>query len=126
MNRKGFTLAEVMGIIILLGVLALVTVPAVEHYVDNSREKSYNSTVNQLVIAAKNWNLKYGSTVTWNAMATSDTYFYTLNLSDLKQTEFLIDAPIIDPRTKTNMDGCIYITSINDTYKYTYYEGCDY
>lgn len=126
MNRKGFTLAEVMGIIILLGVLALVTVPAVEHYIENSRERSYNATVSELIAAAKNWNLKYGSTVTWNKMATSDTYFYELNLSGLKQTEYLIDAPIIDPRTKKTMEGCIYITSIDETYNYTYYEGCDY
>lgn len=126
MNKKGFTLAEIMGVIILLGVLALVTIPAVEHYIDNSREKSYNSTISQLIVAAKNWNLKYGSTVTWNKEASSDTYFYTLNLSDLKQTEFLTDATIIDPRTKMDMNGCIYITSTGDSYEYAYYEGCDY
>lgn len=127
MNKKGFTLAEVMGVIVLLGVLALITIPAVEHYVDNSKEKSYNSTVSEIIKAAKNWNLKYGTTVTWNTIGTSDVQFYTLNLSDLKKSEFLTDTEIVDPKTKENMNGCIYVSIFADgAYDYKYYEGCEY
>lgn len=126
MNRKGFTLAEVMGVIILLGLLALITVPAIESYIDNSKEKSYNSTISEIISASKNWNLKNSSKVTWTETATSDIYSYELQLADLKKTEFLTNTDIVDPRTKTDMDGCILILSIDDSYTYTYYEGCEY
>lgn len=41
MNKKGFTLIEILAVIIILGVMMLIAVPAVSEYISDSREKNY-------------------------------------------------------------------------------------
>ena len=43
MNKKGFTLIEVIAVIIIIGILLIVTVPAVSNYINDSRKTSYVS-----------------------------------------------------------------------------------
>lgn len=124
MNKKGFTLAEVIGVIVLLSIVALITIPFVESYIKKSKESSYNTTIKEIVKAARDWNSKYGHTVTW----TNDKKLYKLSLNDLKKSEFLEDEDIIDPTNNQIMNGCIFIR-INDKNAYTYEyvaEGCGY
>lgn len=123
MNKKGFTLAEIMGVIILLAIVAAVTIPSVERYITSSKQKSYNATVRELISSAKKWNTKYGGTVSW----LSNDSLYVLYLSELKGTEFLSNEDVIDPRDKTVMNGCIIIRNDeDDAYTYDYSEdGCD-
>ena len=45
MNKKGFTLIEVIAVIIIIGILLIVTVPAVSSYINSSRKTSYVSDV---------------------------------------------------------------------------------
>jgi prepilin-type N-terminal cleavage/methylation domain-containing protein len=54
MNKKGFTLIEVIAVIIIIGVLALVTVPAVARYITSSKNKTYISYEHNLKVAAQN------------------------------------------------------------------------
>ena len=49
MNRKGFTLVEVMAVLIILGVVLLIAVPSVSSYIIDSRKSSYYSTANSYV-----------------------------------------------------------------------------
>ena len=51
MNKKGFTLTEVLGIIVVLGLLAVIIGPKIINTIKNSKEKSYNVSVNNLVKA---------------------------------------------------------------------------
>ena len=48
MNRKGFTLVELMGVLVILGVLLIVTVPTITKTLNNTKEneiKEYEKTV---------------------------------------------------------------------------------
>ena len=47
MNKKGFTLIEILSVIVILSIIMIIAVPAVSEYVANKRKESY-------VIAAKN------------------------------------------------------------------------
>lgn len=124
-DKKGFTLIEVMGVIILLGIIATIAVPTVERYVTSSREKSYETTIYKIIEAARNWNIKYGPS-DWQEREDGSN-FYELQLDDLKQTEFLSNGNYKNPITGENMDGCILIVrSVEDSYIYNYYEGCVY
>lgn len=40
-NRNGFTLVEIIATIVIIGVLSLVTVPAINRYITNSRKDSF-------------------------------------------------------------------------------------
>lgn len=49
MNKKGFTLIEVMAVLIILGVVLLIAVPSVSTYIVNSRKSNYYTTANSYV-----------------------------------------------------------------------------
>lgn len=44
-NKKGFTLIEVLSVIIIIGILMIIAVPAVSKYIDRSNKASYASDV---------------------------------------------------------------------------------
>ena len=124
--KKGFTLVELMAVIILLGALSLVAVPAVNHYIESSREKSYEATVSKLKEAATNWYMEYGGSISWTNSGDKKTY--ELQLATIKNSEFLTNEDIKNPKTGENLDGCFLISKDNTTERVTYqfYEGCAY
>lgn len=119
-NSKGFTLAEMLGVIALLAIIALITVPFVNKYIKNSREKAYNVEMATLKKAAQEWFTKYSSSVEWDEYDT-----YALNIDTLKQSEFLPDDPIYNPvNPSEEITGCIMIIKSDDGYTYTYSASC--
>ena len=115
MNRKGFTLAETIGVIIVLGLIAIVTVPLVDGYIKDSRQKTLNSNIAKIKEAAKNWNIKYGSEYGCDTSC-------LITLDQLKKSEFLADEKIMNPVKKEELDGAIYITYSNDSFDYEFGE----
>ncbi len=53
MNKKGFTLIELITVIALLAIIALVAIPAVDRALKEGREKLSNTQINQIVKGAK-------------------------------------------------------------------------
>ena len=56
MKKKniGFTLVEVLGILVILGAVALLSFPAVDRYL-KKREEMYDTHVNNIILSAKHW-----------------------------------------------------------------------
>ena len=48
-NKKGFTLVELLAVIVILGVLLLIAVPSITGVIENSRKNSFVSSVNMVV-----------------------------------------------------------------------------
>lgn len=118
MKKNGFTLIEVLGVIILLGVLSVIVVPVVRDSIKQSKRKAYDKQVNTILTAAKNWasdNINY----IWE-----DGYF--IDIETLKQTGFLENKEIINPVNKEEMTGCVEITYEENfnQYKYEYLDEC--
>lgn len=52
MSQKGFTLIEMLAVVILLGILLGIAVPSYQKYISNSRQRSYKTAEQSLVNAA--------------------------------------------------------------------------
>lgn len=48
-NKKGFTLVELLAVIVILGVLLLIAVPAVSNIIDSSKKKSFESAAKLMI-----------------------------------------------------------------------------
>ncbi|MBR4260613.1 MAG: prepilin-type N-terminal cleavage/methylation domain-containing protein, partial [Clostridia bacterium] len=54
MNKKGFTLIEILTVIIILGVIMIIAVPAVSKYILGSRDSAYVTSIEKYIEAARN------------------------------------------------------------------------
>lgn len=57
MNRNGFTLVELLGVLIIISLLIVLSIPAYASIYTNVRRENYNSKIKEITNAA----LKYGS-----------------------------------------------------------------
>ena len=54
--KKGFTLIELLAVITLLGFLSLIVVPVVDKIIKDSEQDLYETQINNIEQAAKNWS----------------------------------------------------------------------
>ena len=52
MNKKGFTLVELLAVIVILGLLGALTIPLVEKIIKDNREKVHQVNVDTILNAA--------------------------------------------------------------------------
>lgn len=52
MKKNGFTLVELIAVIIILGILMIVAIPSISTYIDNSRKSAYVATIKDIVQSA--------------------------------------------------------------------------
>ena len=53
LNNKGFTLVELLAVVVLLSILIAITIPSVNYLIDKSKEDNYNSLKKNIISAAK-------------------------------------------------------------------------
>lgn len=54
LNRSGFTLIEILAVIIILGIIMVIAVPSVSNYILDSRKNTYVSTIKGYADAVRN------------------------------------------------------------------------
>ena len=118
MKKNGFTLVELLGVIILLGVLSVIVVPEVRDSIKQSKKKAYDKQIDTVITAAKNW-ASDNIDMIWE-----DGYF--IDIETLKQTGFLENKKIINPVTNKEINGCVAIIYEEDfnQYEYEYLSKC--
>lgn len=55
MNEKAFTLIELMGVIVVLSILVMISVPVVDKYIKQTKSESAEVQKESLILAARNW-----------------------------------------------------------------------
>jgi len=100
--KKGFTLVELLAVIILLGLLGLIIYPTVNGVIKNNKQKLHDKQINEIIrygdtYAASNMNkLK-----TWNGSKNIVTF------NDLYETGLIQTNNVIDPATDEVLNGCL-------------------
>ena len=112
--KKGFTLIEVIAVIVILGIIGLIAVPISNSVVKRSKEKLYNEQIDKIINACKNYILE-------NDDADPDqNYTRYVLIEDLKSAGYLGKERLINPKTNKEIEGSIQVTYTNGKYTYEY------
>ncbi|MDB6168459.1 MAG: pilE [Verrucomicrobia bacterium] len=80
-TTKGFTLVEIMIVVVIIGLLAAMAIPAFQKVRQSSQDKAVLNNARQLSAAADQYYLENGvSTVTISSLVGSTNYVKALNL----------------------------------------------
>ena len=113
MKKRGFTLIELMAVIIVLGIIAVITVPKITNTVESSREQAYENQITSLVSAAKRWGASNSDKLS------NET---SVQFSTLFDEGYIKQKNVVNPKTDEPLDGCIKISYDEEysQYKYEY------
>ena len=98
MRKNGFTLAELLGVIVLLSLISIITIPAVTDSLNNYKGKICKTQLDQIVSAARAW-----ANDNVLKLPTENGATYTVNLETLSEYGY-IEGTIENPVTKKNFD----------------------
>ena len=110
MKNKAFTLVELLGVIVLLGILSVVIVPKVGDSLENSKETALLTQEEQIKKAAYDFLIEHTE-----LLDESDTI--TLKLGTLKQGGYL-PIKLINPKTRKPLSNESTITITKNENKY--------
>ena len=113
MKNKAFTLVELLGVIVLLGILGIVIIPKVGDSITNSKETALLTQEEQIKKAANDFIID-------NIELFDDTDTITIKLGVLKQKGYL-PINIKNPKTRKNIsnESTITIKKIDNKYEIT-------
>jgi len=125
MKKDGFTLVELLAVVVIIGITYLIIFPSVTSFINKSKEKSYNIQVDLIEKASKKWVVD-----NTDELLKKDPYHLNninLTLTTLKKEGYLQDMFIENPKNKKIMTGCVVVSyqSNKNQYEYTYEDGKD-
>lgn len=102
-KRNGFTLVELLAVVVILATIAIIVTPTVLDQLESSKQKTYVEQTHILEETAERWSVK-------NANKLEENSKYYLDINTLVKEGYLDNADVIDPRDDKKMNGCIVIT----------------
>jgi prepilin-type N-terminal cleavage/methylation domain len=104
MKNKGFTLVELLAVIVLLGLIALVAVPAITGIIKKGKDSLSASQIESIEMSAKNWASDKENIV---KLPTDGKCVYIF-LSTLQSSGYA-DLDVKDPKTGKSMSNTLPI-----------------
>ncbi len=115
MNKKAFTLVELLAVVVILAVIGIIIVPVVINTINSNTEKLYEAQIDEIKTAAEKYAL-----YNLSDLPLTENDILTITLKDIKDAN-LIDINIKNPKTEElfadNM--LINIKFINNKYTFT-------
>lgn len=118
-KKHGFTLVELLGVIIILGVLALLIIPTIDKSLKAGKQKLYENQIENIELATNSWALD-----NLFALPENNDEYIIVELGQIKASGY-IDTEIINPLTGELFpnDTQIKITKKGKKYVYEVVEG---
>ena len=108
--RKGFTLVELLAVIIILGFVGSIAVVSVNLSLKKSKETLSKTQLKKVEEAAEVYYLKEG-------MSTNVT---CVSIDTLIDKGYIELSSVVDPKTKEELDGSVKIEYVANHYTYKY------
>ncbi len=113
MNKKGFTLVELIAVMVLLGVLGLIATVTINNELKENRESLYNTEIKNFEAKAAMW-----AADNVFSLPSEDGAYVVITLADLKAGGYSGD--VINPKTREAFSDSlqIKITAVGKMYTY--------
>lgn len=115
-KKNAFTLVELLGVLVLLAVIGLITVPTVNKLINSSKSKARTAQILLIEKAARSW-----ASENTNLLSEASTYY--LEVQTLVDANYLDADSLVDPEDSTKeLNQCvrIYYDNNYNSYQYTY------
>ena len=89
MKNKGFTLIEIIAVIIILGILMIITIPSISNFISDSRNSAYKSHEKSMEEAAKSYTIDCIKNNEQDCLIPREGEEITLLLGELEDKDFL-------------------------------------
>ena len=119
--KKGFTLVELLGVIILLSVIALITYPNIVGLIESNKEELFNKQIDELKRQSNTW-LLYNT----DKVRREDMFTYGLTFNELYEQGLTTSATINNPLTNSPLEGCMMLQFKEElnNFEITYDDDC--
>ncbi len=119
--KKGFTLVELLAVIVILGILGLVVYPSVISVIKDARDSAYKSQVKVIEKASKEWGVEHPNNLPEIDSATS----VWISVSKLIKDGYISNDDVANPKGDIkNMNGCVEVKYESNQYTYSYKPEC--
>ncbi len=111
--KKGFTLIELMAVMIILGIISFIAVPAVLNVLKQNNDDAYNIVISNIKLSMQNFKNDHPLL----NPAKGETLYMTLGM--LKQENYL-DDKVINPKTNEFIPNDMLLSIRNENGRYIY------
>lgn len=120
MKKNAFTLIELLAVIIILGVIIAIVVPAVINTIKDSKERAYQTNVEAIKSATESYmNMSFEN---YKQQLVNPGYI-TISINTLIDEGFL-KTDIRNPKTGESFVGSVKVTKVSENkYNYEFIEG---
>ena len=122
MNKKGFTLTELIGVIVILAVIALISVPIINGVVKRSKERLYETQIKEIKQGAAMWLSEHPEFFNDNQIIVSIEILLEGDYLEENYVDKSVAGTkrILNPINKQPFSGCVIIEPIPESKDYTY------
>jgi len=117
MKNYGFTLVELLTVIVLLGIIALITTVSTSYIINKSKENLTETQIKVIEKAAQSYYLQEGMN---NAHYNYDETKTCVDVEYLIENDYIEEAEIKNPKNNKKMLGSVKIVYENGIYTYNY------
>ena len=114
--KKGFTLVELLTVLLVLAAIGLITIPIVNKSINQGKEGALQETISNIEHAALTYSIEH--------QLDMDVNYNALTLDELKNKGYLENEDIINPVTNEIMTGCVLYKWENNQYNFKYSDDC--
>ena len=126
-NNKGFTLVEIIAVIVILVVVSLIAVPAVLHMIKRNKEIAYDAKLDLILKQSKQYARDHEEFLNNSEDIFIDKVCNSISVKELRQNGYLKEiypngkenSTITDPKTGQSIDDMNIIVYINSNNPYS-------
>ena len=119
MKKNGFTLIEILGVIVILGLISALIYPVINNVLNDNKQKLYDKQISNLEKIAYNWSIE-----NTEILPKEGTYF--LSFGKLQEDGYIKESDVKNPLTDNDLTGCIQIKWSNGSkqFIFEYIDNC--